>query len=439
MSPSPEFTRRSLLVGTMGIAAVGALSACSSPATPAPGGSAGASGIDWTKKGPINYVQGKDTSGFVQPTIDVWNAAHPDAKVNFIELSDKADEQQQKMIENANNSGANGYDVLSVDVVWTAQFAANAMIVELPGTDFKTTGYIKPAVEACTYFNKLYAFPSTSDGAMLYYRKDLLDEVGAQPPATWDDIAKVGALVKAKHPDIKIWGGQFQKYEGLTCNFAEWLNSGGGSFLDDAGKPTITSDAAIAGVQYMADRFKDGTISAEQTTWQEEQSRQAFQDGKLLFLRNWPYVYSLAEKTDGSSQIAGKFAVAALPGKSGTGVSTLGGHNMAVTKTAKNQGTCKEFILWWNSQAQQKANVIKTSNAPTFEALYTDAELVKQFPYLPVLQKSIGNAKARPKAVKYSDVTLAIQDAAYTICKTPTTDVKSTLDALQTKLVTLTA
>ena len=87
---------------------------------------------------------------------------------------------------------------------------------------------------------------------------------------------------------------------------------------------------------------------------------------------------------------------------------------------------------------RDRANVIKTSNAPTFEALYTDADLVKQFPYLPVLQASIGNAKARPKAVKYSDVTLAIQDAAYSIVKTPTTDVKAALDTLQTKLTDLT-
>ena len=40
-------------------------------------------------------------------------------------------------------------------------------------------------------------------------------------------------------------------------------------------------------------------------TFQEEQGRQAFEDGKLLFLRNWPYVYSLAS-TDGLVQGQGQ-------------------------------------------------------------------------------------------------------------------------------------
>lgn len=438
---SPELTRRSLLVGTVGVAAVGALSACSSTPSTTAAATGAASGLDWTKKGPISYVQGKDTSGFVQPTIDVWNAAHPDQKVTLIELTDKADEQQQKMIDNATTNGSAKYDVLSVDVVWTAQFAANKYIVELPADQFKTDGYIKPAVDACKYFNKMYCFPSTSDGAMLYYRKDLLDAVGiTAPPTTWDEMVAAGKKVQAANPGIGIWGGQFQKYEGLTCNFAEWLNGGGGNFLDDAtGKPTVNTEAAMVGVKAMAGYFVDGTIPAESSTWQEEQSRQAFQDGKLVFHRQWPYIYTLASKTDGSSKVAGKFAVAPLPGKSGVGVSTLGGHNMAITATASNPGTCKDFILWWNAKEQQKANIIKTSSAPTFEALYSDSELVSKFPYLPVLQKSIGSAKARPKAVKYSDVTLAIQDAAYTIVKTPTSDVKTVLDALQAKLTTLTS
>jgi len=42
----------------------------------------------WSKTGPINYVQGKDTSGNVQKVIDKWNALHADQKVTLIELSE---------------------------------------------------------------------------------------------------------------------------------------------------------------------------------------------------------------------------------------------------------------------------------------------------------------------------------------------------------------
>jgi multiple sugar transport system substrate-binding protein len=424
-----------LTLSVLSATAILATAACGSSTGTAGASASASTDPAWSKTGPINYVQGKDTSGNVQKVIDKWNALHADQKVTLIELSDQADQQRASMITNAQSKGASNYDVLSVDVVWTAEFAANGYLAPLP-TTLDTTGYLKAAVDSGTYFNKLYAFPSTSDGALLYYRKDLLDAAGLKVPTTWADMKSACATIKKTTPTIDCYGGQFQKYEGLTCNFAEMINSAGGAFLDDKGAPTVNTDAAVAGVQWAVDAFKDGTIPKAALTWQEEQSRQAFQDGKLVFLRNWPYVYSLANKTDGSSKIAGKFQVAPIPGLSGPGVSTLGGHNMGISTYSQNKGTALAFIQWWNTAENQKANTISTSNAPTWTALYTDADLTSQFQYLPVLKASIDKAQARPKAVKYGDVTLAIQDAAYNALN-GTTAPKAAMDDLQTKLTAL--
>lgn len=419
-----------LALSVLAATAVLASAACGSSSSTT--GASSAASDDWNTKGPINYVQGKDTSGNVAAIIKKWNDANPNEKVSLIELSESADEQRAAMIKNAESKGASNYDVLSVDVVWTAEFAANGYLAEMANVD--TSGYLKAAVDSGTYFNKLYAFPSTSDGAMLYYRKDLLTAAGiTAAPKTWDEMKAACAAVKAKGVTIDCYGGQFQKYEGLTCNFAEMVNSAGGEFLSADGKPTVNSEKAVAGVKWAVDAFTDGTIPKAALTWKEEESRKYFQDGKLLFLRQWPYVYSLANKTDGSSAIAGKFGVAPIPGLTGPGVSTLGGHNMGISKFTKNKGTALAFVKWWNSAENQKANTIATSNAPTWVALYTDPELTSKFEYLPVLKASIDNAKARPKAVKYGDVTLAIQDAAYGALNGQTAP-KAAMDALQTKL-----
>jgi len=217
------------------------------------------------------------------------------------------------MIKNAESKGASNFDVLSVDVVWTAEFAANGYLAQLP-TTLDTTGYLKAAVDSATYFNKLYAFPSTSDGALLYYRKDLLDAAGLKVPTTWADMKTACAKIKTTNPTIDCYGGQFQKYEGLTCNFAEMVNSAGGAFLAADGTPTVNTDKAVAGVQWAVDAFKDGTIPKAALTWKEEDSRTAFQNGNLVFLRNWPYVYTLAQKTDGSSKVVGNVRRRADPG-----------------------------------------------------------------------------------------------------------------------------
>ncbi len=432
-------TMKRALVASLSAAAVLATAACSStPAAPgsaAPGGGA-ASGANWDEKGPITYAQGKDTSGNLAAEIKEWNAANPNEQVNLVELSDSADQQRDAMIQRARaNSGE--FTVMSVDVVWTAEFAANGWLEELPADKAPLTGHLKGSVDSVTYFNKVYAYPSTSDGAMLYYRKDLLDAKGLQAPKTWAEMKSACDAILPEHSGMACYAGQHQKYEGLTCNIAEAVNSAGGEFLTADGKPAVDSDAAVAGVQWMVDGFKSGMIPAEAITWKEEESRQAFQDEKILFLRNWPYVWNLAEKTDGSSKVAGKIAVAPLPGKDGPGVSTLGGHNMGISKFAKNKGTALAFIKWMNSEENQKRRLETSSLAPSLQGLYDDAALQAKFPYLKTLGDSISTAKSRPKAVKYGDVTLAIQDATYAALQGQK-DPKSAFTELQTKLTELT-
>jgi len=344
--------------------------------------------------------------------LDQWNAAHPNEQVTFVELSPEADQQRADMIKRG-QAKSGEFSVMSVDVVWTSEFAANGFLQELPADKFPTTGMLKSAVDASTYFNKLYAYPQGSDGAMLYYRKDLLDKAGLQPPKTWDEMQAACDKVLPDQKGMSCYAGQHQKYEGLTCNIAEAVNSAGGEFITADGKPAVNTPEAIAGLQWMVDGFKTGMIPADAITWKEEEGRQAFQDGKLLFHRNWPYVWNLASKTDGSSKVAGKFAVAPLPGKTGPGVSTLGGHNIGISAFTKNKGTAGDFIKFIASEPIQKTFLEKGSLAPILESLYADPALNKQFPYLSTLGESIKTAKARPKAVKYGDVTLAIQDATY--------------------------
>jgi multiple sugar transport system substrate-binding protein len=404
-------TTRRVLAAAATFGALLVTAACSSSATPSASGSA-AGGVNWDERGPITYAQGKDTAGVWSGVLDQWNSAHPNEKVSFIELSPEADQQRADMIKRG-QAKSGEYSVMSVDVVWTSEFAANGWLQELPADRFPTTGMLASAVDASTYFNKLYAYPQGSDGALLYYRKDLLDKAGLQPPKTWDEMQAACDKVLPGQSGMSCYAGQFQKYEGLTCNIAEAVNSAGGEFITADGKPAVGTPEAIAGLQWMVDGFKSKMIPADAITWKEEESRQAFQDGKILFLRNWPYVYNLASKTDGSSKVAGKFAVAPLPGKTGPGVSTLGGHNIGISTFTKNKGTAGDFIKFIASEAVQKTFLEKGSLAPILESLYSDAALNKQFPYLATLGESIKTAKSRPKAVKYGDVTLAIQDATY--------------------------
>ncbi|HEX7203452.1 MAG TPA: extracellular solute-binding protein, partial [Arthrobacter sp.] len=143
-------------------------------------------------RGPITYVQGKDNSNVVRPLLDKWNAAHPDEQVTFEEQTDQADQQHDDLVQNFQAKNEN-YDVVSVDVVWTAEFAARGWLQPLEGDmAIETDGMLEPTIEAGTYQDKLYTAPVSSDGGILYYRKDLVPEA----PKTWDEMMDMCSIAK---------------------------------------------------------------------------------------------------------------------------------------------------------------------------------------------------------------------------------------------------
>ncbi|HET6242416.1 MAG TPA: ABC transporter substrate-binding protein, partial [Arthrobacter sp.] len=364
---TPKFL---LPVATAGVLAL-TLSACGGGGGSSSGaGSAGgdaAQGLDG--RGPITYVQGKDNSNVVRPLIEKWNAAHPNEKVTFKEQTDQADQQHDDLVQNFQAKNAN-YDVVSVDVVWTAEFAAKGWLQPLQDKmALDTSAMLKPTVESASYKGTLYAAPQNSDGGILYYRKDLVPAA----PKTWDEM--IGMCSIAKENNMGCFAGQYAKYEGLTVNASEAINSAGGAVLDQDGKPSLNTSEARAGLENLAKAYADGNIPKEGITFQEEQGRQAFQDGKLLFHRNWPYVYNLAV-TEGSSKVKDVLGMAALPGKDGPGASTLGGHSAGMSVYSKNKATALDFLKFLTSEETQKFYAVQGSLAPVLGALYDDQELV---------------------------------------------------------------
>jgi multiple sugar transport system substrate-binding protein len=397
----PAWSRSAIAIGATAVV----VAACGSGKT----GSGTSNAADQlTGRGPITLAQMKDTSKNVQNQINVWNGQHPKEQVRLIELPEDADAQRQQMVQNARTK-SNAYTVLNLDVVWTSEFAANRWIAPLPKNQFDLSKFLPPTVQTADYRGGLYAAPWKTDAGLLYYRTDLLKKTGINaPPKTWDEMKADCGKIKG----VGCYGGQFEKYEGLTCNFSEAVDSAGGVVVDDQGKLNVKTPQAKQGLDFLVQGFRSGLIPKEAITYREEDARRAFEKGDLLFLRQWPYQWALSNKA-ASSKVAGRFDVAPLPGLSGPGAPTLGGHNLAISAFAKNKATALDFIKFLTSEERQRANLLASSEAPTLASLYDDPELQKKFPYLSVLKASLLNAKPRPKAVRYSDVTAAIQEDAY--------------------------
>ncbi len=310
-------------------------------------------------------------------------------------------------------AGNSDIDVYQTDVIWAPQLADQ--FVDL--TDIaKANNLIKEnfpsIIESQTVDGKLVALPAFTDAPALYYRKDLLDKYKLPVPKTWDEMAKTAKTImdgERKAGNKDMWGFVFQgsAYEGLTCDALEWVkSSGGGQIVAPDGKITIDNPDAVEALN-MAKGWI-GTISPEGVLgYMEEQSRGVWQLGNSVFMRNWPYAYSLGNSPD--SPIKGKFDVAPLPSR-GPGyesAATLGGWNVAVSKYSKNIKAAEALAAWIAGPEFQKARAISQSNLPTLQALYDDADIAKAQPIIPRWKEIFLHAVPRPSAptkTKYNEV-----------------------------------
>ncbi|MBQ0849886.1 ABC transporter substrate-binding protein [Streptomyces sp. NPDC057620] len=358
-------------------------------------------------RGPLTLATAGDLTGYLGPLLDGWNRAHPGERVTLVELPDSADETHAQMATDLRGDGRGRFDVLNIDVAWTSEFAAAGWISPLPAGRFPLDGFLPPVVDTATYDGRLYAVPYVTNAGLLLYRKDLLDKEGVAPPRTWAELEEQARSIAPKY-GLDGYAGQFLPYEGLTVNAAEAVYSAGGTILGDEGeRVTVNSAAAREGIGFLARGVRDGWIPRKALTYKEEESKQAFQDGRLLFLRNWPYAYVGASAK--GSPVAGKVGAVPLPGPDGPGASVLGGSNLAVSAHARHPDSAARLIAYLTSEATQRQVLTKGALPPVRAALYGDPELIRRFPYLPTLRASVLAAAPRPKSPRYDQVSLAVQ------------------------------
>jgi len=143
-----------------------------------------------------------------------------------------------------------------------------------------------------------------------------------------------------------------------------------------------------------------GTITPEGVlNYTEEESRGVFQAGNAVFMRNWPYAWSLAQGPD--SVIKDKVGIVALPkgGGDGRNAGTLGGQLLAVSRYSKNADAATDLVMYLTSAEEQKRRAIAGSFNPTIPALFRDAEVTKANPFMADLLTVFSSAVARPAAV----------------------------------------
>jgi multiple sugar transport system substrate-binding protein len=374
-----------------------------------------------------------DNSGTYPAIVDTYNKTNKD-NVHVVWHNGPSDTSTLiTLYDNSLRARSASFDVYNIDVVWPAQFSSNGWTLDLssrwPASD--RANYLPGPIKSCTYNGMVVAAPMRTDLGILYYRTDII----STPPTTFEQLT---TMAKSSLSKVKIgYAWQGAQYEGVVCDFVEVLAGYGGSVLDPNNSKTVTvnSPEGVAALTEMVSWV--GTISPIAiTTYKEEDSRQAFQNGDATFMRNWPYAYSLGNAS--GSKVAGKFDITSIPyGGSGTvGHSCVGGWNMAINAFTKNPDAAWSFMKYVLGTDAQKLLAIKGSFTPALNSVYNDADVQTKQPLFTKLAPILQYSLPRPVSPVYTDLSNLIQvnvHQALTKGVTPA----AALSALQSQLQTL--
>jgi multiple sugar transport system substrate-binding protein len=352
--------------------------------------------------GEVTWCIGKDTSGAFKTAVDTFNEQNPKVEAKLLELPENADLQREQQIQRL-RAESNECDVLGMDVIWTAEYAASGWLYDVtPVVEAHESEFIPSTVETTEYEGQKWAIPFNTNAGFLYYRTN----ESSKPPTTWEAVYK-----DAQKDNGLVYQGE--RYEGLTVNFLELLYSAGGEVLSEDGETVkIDSPQTREVLDFMRKGIEDGAVPKAVTTYEEESSRRAFEAGNATFMRNWPYAYALGKE----SNIANEFAVAKFPGFAGNeGAGVVGGYNLGISAFTDNPDGSLAFAEFLVTEPVQKEMFIKATLPATVTAVYEDPEVKKEIPFTDELLKAVEQAQARPVSPVYTEISEAIYDNVFEV------------------------
>ena len=280
------------------------------------------------------------------------------------------------------SSHSSSIDVMMLDVVWPGAFAP--FLVNLkPALGSQAKLHAQGIIQNDTVDGKLVAMPWFGDFGILYYRTDLLKKYGYSAPprpgrssAPWRRRSRPAS--SASNPNFYGFVWQGNAYEGLTCDALEWIASSGGGNIIRQRRRHHQQQEGRRGSRLDPQLGRHDRPRGV-TSYQEEDARNAFDNGNAAFMRNWPYAYSASKGT----AVDGKFAVTVLPHENGAvSVGTVGGWQVGVSKYSKHQNAAIEWVRYLTSPIVQRYDAIFNSNVPTIPSVAKDPAVVKTNPYL---------------------------------------------------------
>jgi multiple sugar transport system substrate-binding protein len=378
------------------------LSACSGSES-----SSGSSTKEGNKPDKITMISSAENGPIIQYAADLFTKQYG-IKVETI-LTDY--NSMHNKIVSSLAGGDTNIDIVSMDTIWTGEFAASGFVAPLDDyVDQKTKDSLVPVtLQQMLYKGKLYGFPYINEGKFLYYKEDMLKAAGYNaPPKTWEEMIEMSQTMmnKGMAKSGMAWG--WAQAEGLICDYTLLVKDFGGEIMDSAGNFKFNEGGALKALKFMVDGLHNSKwVDPTSITLNDRTVLNTFQTEKVPFMLNWTFAVGVLKDQP-------NIKIALIPGSTATGTvssSVTGGGGIAITKGSKNKDWAWKFIEIYTSLDTQKFAHQTKGAFPSAKALFDDKEFNEKFPDLKTMVKQFDYAAIRPPFPEYNELSHMLQIA----------------------------
>ncbi|MBX2884553.1 MAG: sugar ABC transporter substrate-binding protein [Granulosicoccus sp.] len=236
--------------------------------------------------------------------------------------------------------------------------------------------------KSAQYEGETKGFPLRAHAQLMFYRKDLIDE----PPATWDDVVRIGKELQESNSDISPMALYFNN-DGNRQNLFIWLNflwAAGAEVFDADGRPAWASDEGLKATEdYIGLHTQSKITNPDSLSFVEQDARQSFMQGKSAMIPVWWWAYSSMINPEQSTLTADQVGFAGMPAYGDQAVTYAISMPFSISSYSENKEAAWEFLKWLSNPDLEKRNATERevagesiiNNVVTHAANLQDAEV----------------------------------------------------------------
>jgi multiple sugar transport system substrate-binding protein len=397
--------RRHLGLGVLALVGVLVAAACGGTAAPSPSAAAAttaaaAATTAAPKPATITFWHTFNTDGgenkkLTDVVLPAFQKKYPNITVKAVVMP--YDGLHDQLVTAA--SGGALPDIMRMDIIWTPEFAklgALAQLDALPGfSDLKGKVFPGP-LSTNVYKGKYYGIPLDTNTQVLVYNTNIVPKA----PTTLDEVRAAAQAVKGKDKWGLALGGAG------PWNVLPWFWTAGGNVTDDSfskASGILNSTASVAALQWLVDMQKDGLLGPS-TLGGKPDSWGGFKAANYGMLSDGPWFFPIIGKDMGPNVVG-----APMPKGPGGSISVVGGENMVIFKSSKNQEAAWTFAQYMLSDEAQTA-MAETGQMPVTRSASQSAVMKSTAYYAPYITQ-LESAKPRTVSPNWPKIEKILTDA----------------------------